>query len=223
MVASSRVKDLSGLYLIGLTGNIATGKSLVGRLLGELGAHVIDADAVVRDLQRKGTPVYAAIVAEFGAGASILTGDGEIDRARLGALVFSDPAALQRLEAIVHPAVSEEIEQRLAALQPPASGIRSLASDFRPVAVIEAIKLIEAGLSRRCHALWVVTARPEVQLDRLMRTRHMTEADARLRIETQPPQAAKVALADVLIENNGTLDELRALVVAHWSHIAPAH
>jgi dephospho-CoA kinase len=198
------------IYLIGLTGNIAAGKSLVGRMLGELGAHVIDADALVRGLQRKGTPVHAAIVAEFGEG--ILRPDGEIDRSELGALVFSDAEALRRLEAIVHPAVGKAIERRL-------SDLRLLTSDIRAVVVIEAIKLIEAGLHKRCNALWVVTARPELQLDRLMRTRRLSKADARLRIEAQPPQSEKAALADVLIENNGTLDELREQVKRHWENI----
>jgi dephospho-CoA kinase len=195
------------IYLIGLTGNIATGKSLVAQMLGELGAHVVDADALVHDLERKGTPVHAAIVAEFGAG--ILRPDGEIDRARLSALVFSDPDALHRLEAIVHPAVSVEIERRL-------SDLRSPTSDFRTIVVIEAIKLIEAGLHKRCNTLWVVTSRPEVQLERLRRTRGLSEADARLRIEAQPPQSEKAALADVVIENNGTFKALRAQIQQHW-------
>jgi dephospho-CoA kinase len=197
------------MYLIGLTGNIATGKSLVARILSDLGAHVIDADALVHELQRKGTPVWARIVGKFGE--EILRADGEIDRARLGALVFSDPEALHRLESIVHPAVGAEIEQQLSGLQPPAS-------DFR-VVVIEAIKLIEAGLRERCNALWVVTSRPEVQLERLMRTRGLSEVDARVRIAAQPPQSEKVALADVLIENNGTVEDLRAQVLHHWEQI----
>jgi dephospho-CoA kinase len=200
------------IYLIGLTGNIATGKSLVGRILGELGAHVIDADALVRDLQRQGTLVYAAIVAEFGP--NILRADGALDRDKLGAQVFSDPEALDRLEAIVHPAVGLEIERRLSDLQRarPTSALRT-------VAVVEAIKLIEAGLHKRCNALWVVTSRPEVQLERLTRTRGLSEADARLRIEAQAPQSEKAALADVLIENNGTLDSLREQVKRQWDQL----
>jgi len=196
-------------YLIGLTGNIATGKSLVARMLSDWGAHVIDADALVHELQRKGTSVWAGIVGEFGE--EILRADGEIDRAKLGALVFSNPEALHRLESIVHPAVGAEIERQLSDLQPPAS-------DFR-VVVIEAIKLIEAGLHERCNALWVVTSRPEVQLERLMRTRGLNEADAQVRIAAQPPQSEKAALADVLIENNGAVDDLRAQVFHHWEQI----
>jgi len=200
------------IYLIGLTGNVATGKSLIARMLRDLGAHVIDADAVAHDLERKGAPVYDAIVAAFGG--SILRADGEIDRAQLGARVFSDPQALRRLEAIVHPAVGKAIEKRLSDL-PRARPI----SDFRTVVVIEAIKLIEAGLHQRCDALWVVTCRPGLQLDRLMRTRGLNEADARLRIVAQPPQSDKAVLADMLIENNGTVDELGAQVKHHWEQI----
>jgi dephospho-CoA kinase len=196
-------------YLIGLTGNIATGKSLVAWMLSDWGAHVIDADALVHELQRKGTSVWAGIVGEFGE--EILRADGEIDRARLGALVFSDSKALRQLEGIVHPAVGLEIERRLSHLRLPTS-------DFQ-VVVIEAIKLIEAGLHERCNALWVVTSRPEVQLERLMRTRGLSEADAQVRIAAQPPQSEKAALADVLIENNGTVNDLRAQVLHHWGQI----
>ena len=197
-------------YLIGLTGNVATGKSLVARMLSELGAHVIDADALTHELERQGRPAYAAIVAAFGPG--ILRADGEIDRAQLGKLVFSDPKALRRLEAIVHPAVTAEIARQI-------SDLKSQTLDKRAVIVVEAIKLIEAGLHKQCDALWVVTCRPGLQLDRLIRTRGLSEANARLRIVAQPPQSEKAALADVLIENNGTLDELRAQVRHHWEQI----
>jgi len=197
------------IYLIGLTGNIATGKSLVARMLGDLGAYVIDADELVHELQRKDAPVWAGIVGEFGEG--ILRADGEIDRAKLGALVFSDSEALHRLESIVHPAVGAEIERQLANLEPPDQ-----------VVVIEAIKLIEAGLHKRCNALWVVTSRPGVQLDRLMRTRGLSEADAQVRIAAQPPQSKKAALADVLIENDTTVGDLRAQVERHWKRVQVA-
>lgn len=198
------------IYLIGLTGNVATGKSLVARMLSELGAHIIDADALTHELERQGKPVHAAIVAAFGPG--ILRADGEIDRAQLGKLVFSDPHALRRLEAMVHPAVATEVAREI-------SNLKSQTSNEQTVIVVEAIKLIEAGLHKQCDALWVVTCRPGLQLDRLVRTRRLSEADARLRIVAQPPQSEKAALADVLIENNGTLDELRAQVRHYWEQI----
>jgi len=199
------------MYLIGLTGNIATGKSTVAKLLAALGAHIIDADELVHQLERRGTPVYDAIVAEFGAG--ILQGDGEIDRARLAAQVFSNPVALARLEGVVHPAVGQEIERQISKLTTQNSQLKT------PVIVIEAIKLIETGRHTSCNALWVVTAPYEVQLERLMRTRHLTEAQARTRIEAQPPQSAKIILADVVIDNSGPLEHTRAQVIQHYSQI----
>ncbi len=202
------------IYLIGLTGNIATGKSAVARMLAELGAHVIDADALVHRLERRGTPVYEAIVAGFGEG--ILRADGEIDRARLGDHVFSDPAALARLEAIVHPAVGAEIEAQIASLSQSTEGG---AGDRPIVIVIEAIKLFEAGLHTRCQAVWVVTAPYPVQLERLMRTRGWSETEARLRIKAQPPQSEKIARADVVIDNSGNLEHTRAQVVEHYQAI----
>ena len=189
-------------YLIGLTGNIATGKSTVAKMLEELGATVIDADALVHELQRKGEPTYEAIVAAFGPG--ILDQAGEIDRKALGAIVFADAAQLRVLESIVHPAVLMESLRRLQAAE-------------TPVVVYEAIKLIEAGRAEMCDALWVVTARTEVQLERLMHDRHLSEAEARQRIEAQPPQSEKVKLATVVIDNSGALLETRQQVERAWA------
>jgi dephospho-CoA kinase len=191
-------------YLIGLTGNIATGKSTVARMLSDLGATVVDADALVHDLQRLGTPTYAAIVAAFGRG--ILDRAGEIDRAALGTIVFADPARLRALESILHPAVAVESRRRLAAAA-------------TPVVVYEAIKLIEAGRADICDAIWVVTARPEVQLQRLMHTRGLSEADARQRLSAQPPQAEKLQHATVVIDNSGTLDDTQRQVQAAFEAI----
>jgi dephospho-CoA kinase len=191
-------------YLLGLTGNIATGKSTVAKMLEDLGATVIDADALVHELQRQGTPVYDDIVAAFGPG--ILTGTGEIDRKSLGAIVFGDPDQLRRLEDIVHPAVLIESARRI--MEAPT-----------PVVVYEAIKLIEAGRADMCDALWVVIARPDAQLQRLMRDRQMSEAEARQRIEAQPPQAEKIRRAAVVIDNSGTLEETRQQVTAAFQAI----
>ena len=191
-------------YLIGLTGNIATGKSVVAHMLAELGAEVIDADALVHDLQRKGTPTYAAIVAEFGPG--ILRADGEIDRRALGAVVFADPTRLRALEAILHPAVLLESQRRIS-------------EAAANVVVYEAIKLIEAGRHTLCDAIWVVTAPRDVQIARLMRDRGLSEAEARQRIDAQPPPEEKLRYATVVIDNGGSLEATRAQVERAYAAI----
>jgi dephospho-CoA kinase len=191
-------------YIIGLTGNIATGKSTVAKMMEELGATVIDADALVHELQRKGTPVYDEIVAAFGPG--ILDRAGEIDRKALGSIVFADPEKLRALESIVHPAVLIESARRIAEAP-------------TPIVVYEAIKLIEAGRAEMCDALWVVTARSDVQLQRLMRDRRMSEAEARQRIAAQPPQREKIERATVVIDNGGTLEETQRQVTRAFQAI----
>ncbi len=191
-------------YVIGLTGNIATGKSVVLGMLKELGAKTIDADALAHELMRRGSPVWKAVVEEFGP--EILGPDGEIDRKRLGRIAFSDPAALRRLEELVHPAVI--------------AATRELIHRYEgKVVAIEAIKLIEAGMRSICDALWVVNCRKEQQLARLMAQRELSREEALLRIEAQPPQEEKVALADVVIDNSGSLEETRRQVEAEWSKI----
>jgi dephospho-CoA kinase len=191
-------------YLIGLTGNIATGKSTVAHMLVDLGAERIDADALVHDLQRKGTPTYERIVAEFGPG--ILREDGEIDRKALGAIVFGNPARLRALEAIVHPAVSDESQRRMSEAK-------------ADVVVYEAIKLIEAGRHTMCDAIWVVTAPRDAQIARLMRDRGLSEAEARQRVEAQPPPEEKLKYATVVIDNGGSLDDTREQVAKAYAAI----
>jgi len=191
-------------YVIGLTGNIGTGKSTVGRMLAELGARVIDADQVAHEAMRPGGPAFQAVLDAFGPG--ILGADGSIDRVRLGGIVFRDAAALKRLEALVHPAVIAEVDARIARAE-------------EPVVVVEAIKLIEAGMHRRYDALWVITAPRELQIARLMRERGLTEEEATLRVDAQPPQEEKAARADVVIVNDGGLDELWQRVEEEWSRI----
>jgi dephospho-CoA kinase len=190
--------------LIGLTGNIATGKSEVARLLAGLGARVIDADRVAHEVMRPGEAAYDAVVEAFGR--QILAGDGSIDRRRLGAIVFRDPEALRRLEAAVHPAIIAEVDRRIERAT-------------EPVVVVEAIKLIEAGMHRRYDALWVVTAPRPLQIARLVAARGLTEEEAALRVDAQPPQEEKAALADRIIANDGDLDDLRREVEAAWSRI----
>jgi dephospho-CoA kinase len=215
-----------GLYLIGLTGNIACGKSTIVAMLRELGASVLDADRVTHELQQPGERVYRQIVETFGPGI-LASPTGPIDRRALGAIVFSDPVALRRLEQIVHPAVHQRIEAWLAGvarhgdketdLLPLSPDL--LVSPSRPVAVIDAIKLLESGWKPVCDAIWVVTCSPEQQLARLMSTRGMAEAEARRRIAAQPPQADKLAQADIVIDNGGSLDETRRQVEAAWRAI----
>jgi dephospho-CoA kinase len=191
--------------VIGLTGNIATGKSLVGQMLARRGAEHIDADRLAHQAMARGTAPWARIVDAFGEG--ILGPDGEIDRARLGAIVFSAPDALARLERILHPDVIARTRARIA---------RSTAR----VVVVEAIKLIESGMVRAlCDALWVVTAPREVQIARLVAARAMCRQDAILRVDGQPPQADKVAQADVVIDNGGTIEDTHAQVARAWAGV----
>jgi dephospho-CoA kinase len=225
----------SDLYLIGLTGNIACGKSTVVAMLEELGARVLDADRVTHALQRPGEPVYARIVAEFGEKILAAPG-GPIDRRALGAIVFADPAALRRLEQIVHPAVHARIEAWLERVADQSDNLEAKNNDqvtrwhgdaviddsvtlSRPVAVLDAIKLLESGWRPICDAIWVVTCTPEQQVARLIATRGMSEAEARTRIGAQPPQADKVAQADVVIDNSGTLAATRRQIAAAWGAI----
>jgi dephospho-CoA kinase len=154
---------------------------------------------------RPGGPAYDAVVDAFGP--EILAGDGTIDRAKLGAIVFRDSHALRRLEAAVHPATIAEVGRRIAAAS-------------EPVVVVEAIKLIEAGMHHNYDALWVVTAPRLLQIARLVANRGLSEAEAALRVDAQPPQEEKAALADLVIVNDGGLDELREKVRAAWAQIA---
>ena len=196
------------MYLIGLTGNIACGKSTVVAMLQTLGAQVCDADAVVHAVQAPAGPAYQPIVDAFGTIILQHQRPGApIDRAALGRIVFGDPQQLRRLESIVHPLVREEIQLWLT----------EHINKQVDVAVIDAIKLLESGWKSLCHAVWVVTATPAQQLQRLVEQRGMSEADARQRIAAQPAQAAKVAQADVVIDNSAALAHTFAQVQAAWN------
>lgn len=191
--------------VIGLTGNIGVGKSTVTGVLAELGAVIIDADRVSHQVMEPGQPAYDQIIAAFGP--QIAPNGGPIDRFRLGQIVFADPQALARLEQIVHPAVFVRIQELLT-------------TATAPVVVIEAIKLLEAGLSiQLCDQVWVVTAPREQQIARLMANRGLSYDEAVLRIDAQPPQAEKVARADVVIDNSGALEATRAQVEQAWARL----
>jgi dephospho-CoA kinase len=192
-------------YVIGLTGNIATGKSMVGQMLAKLGAEHVDADLLAHEVMASGAPAWEQIVAAFGP--EVVAPDGEIDRHKLGAVVFADAEALARLERIVHPTVIERTRQLID---------RSTV----PVLVIEAIKLIESGMVvQLCDTLWVVIAPRDVQIERLMSLRGMSRAEAALRVDAQPSQETKVAHADVVIDNGGTRAATREQVERAWSQI----
>jgi dephospho-CoA kinase len=192
--------------IIGLTGNIATGKSTVLAYLRQKGAHIIDADKLTHRAMQPGGPAYDAIVAAFGR--DILADDGAINRAALGRVVFADPAALRRLEEIVHPAVFVLAQAELA-------------QTSAAVVIVEAIKLLEARrLLTLCQEVWVVTADPAVQLRRLVAERGMSEAEARQRMAAQSPQAEKVKQATRVIVNNGSPAALYAQLDAIWNELA---
>ena len=195
-----------GKYVIGLTGNIGTGKSVVRRMLEHLGAYGIDADALAQRTYARGAPGYKPVIDQFGKW--IVNHDGEIDRSRLGRLVFSDPQALAVLEGIVHPLVDQAIDFLVK-------------RSTQNVIVIEAIKLLEAGLDKKCDSIWVAYAPKDVQLARLTVRRRMTKADAFQRIEAQPPQELKAEAAQVVINNIASFDDTWRQVVAAWKTTMP--
>jgi dephospho-CoA kinase len=189
---------------IGLTGPIGCGKSTVAGWLGELGAHVIDADEVARQVTAPGSPELAAAVDEFGPG--ILRADGSLDRAALGRIVFADPEALARLEAIIHPAVRPRILEAIAAAERAGA----------PAVVIEAIKLVEGGLASLCDEVWLIVCSPEAQRERLT-ARGSDAADTAQRIAAQSDLADRLAPAATrVIDTSGTVEMVRREVTDAW-------
>ena len=193
------------LYLIGLTGNIACGKSAVLKMMAARGAFTIDADEVVHDLMKPGGTIYGPVVEAFGP--TILSSDGQIDRRKLGAIVFADRQQLHRLEEISHPHVRVEIT-------------RLISETTARVVVVDAIKLLENNLDEAMDEVWVVTCSPELQIERLMGRNNFSKEEAQLRINAQPHQAVKVARADVVIDNDGSLSQTEQQVEAAWQELA---
>jgi dephospho-CoA kinase len=190
---------------IGITGPIGCGKSTVAGWLGELGATVIDADRIARDVVDSGEPAFDAVLAAFGP--EVRGADGELDRAALGRLVFADPAALRRLEAIVHPAVRPRILAALVAAE----------TTGRPAAVVEAIKLVEGGLAGLCDEVWLVTCDRAVQRARVL-ARGAEPSDADARIRAQGDLAARLRpAASRVIDTSGSPAETRAAVAAAYA------
>lgn len=194
---------------IGLTGGIGAGKTVVARRFAELGALVVDADALARDVVAAGTPGLAAVVAEFGPG--VLRPDGELDRPALGRLVFGDEAARARLNTIVHPLVRRRAIELIAAA-PPGS-----------VVVQDVPLLVETGQAGRFDLVVVVEAPAEVRTERLARDRGMSADEVRSRMAAQASDAERRAVADVLLVNDGSPDELRAQVDRVWGERVLPH
>jgi dephospho-CoA kinase len=200
------VSNWPGKFVIGLTGNIATGKSVVRRMLEHLGAYTVDADALTHRAYAKGAPGYQQVVDHFGKW--LVNKDGEIDRGKLGQLVFSNPEAMGQLEAIVHPLVRQATEILIKRA-------------IQPVVVIEAIKLLDGDLRNVCDSIWVTNAPEEVQVERLVRKRGMSREQALERIHAQSAQSAKVAMANIVITNTGSYDALWKQVSAAWKEVVP--
>ncbi|GHJ98229.1 dephospho-CoA kinase [Streptomyces sp. NPDC003753] len=190
---------------VGLTGGIGAGKSEVSRLLVERGAVLIDADRIAREVVAPGTPGLAAVVEAFGE--DILTADGSLDRPRLGSIVFADPDKLAVLNSIVHPLVgarSRELETT---------------ADDDAVVVHDVPLLAENGLAPLYDLVIVVDASPATQLDRLVRLRGMTEEDARARMAAQAPREKRLEVADIVIDNDVPLEQLKQRVRDVWEEL----
>lgn len=188
-----------GLKVLGLTGGIGSGKSTVARLIAGLGVPVMDADQLSREVVEPGQPAHADVAAAW---PQVLDTEGRIDRKRLGAIVFADPAERARLEAIMHPRILALSEARFA----------DLAAKGHTLAFYEATLLVETGRYKDFDGLVVVTASPETQLERVLARGGLTEEQAQARIDAQLPLLAKVRVADHLIDNDGPLAETQAQV-----------
>jgi dephospho-CoA kinase len=193
-----------GKYVIGLTGNIATGKSVVRKMLEHLGGYGIDADALSHRAMAKSAPGYPLVVEAFGTW--VLDEEEQIDRNRLAKVVFSDPEALNRLESIVHPLVEHAVDLLIRRAK-------------QTVVIIEAIKLLETQLAPGCDAIWVVNAPETLQISRLMHKRELSEAASKQRIVTQSSQAQKLQAADVVIHNDGSFDHTWEQVQEAWAKL----
>ncbi len=195
------------MLVIGLTGGIASGKSTVAAVLRELGAPIVDADLVARQVVEPGMPALAEIAARFGP--DVIGADGRLDRKRMGERVFADPAARAIINSITHP--------RIAAAS--RAAVAELGAAGHPVAVYEAALLVENKIHLGIDGLIVVSAPPQVQIERLMERDAIDGEAAQARLSAQLPLADKVAVADWVIDNAGSLAETRAQVERAWAEI----
>ncbi|WP_295838991.1 dephospho-CoA kinase [uncultured Microbacterium sp.] len=194
--------------LVALTGGIASGKSTIASLLADRGAVIVDADAIVREVQAPGSPVLADIARVFGA--DVIADDGSLDRPALGAMVFGHPERLARLNALVHPAVRAESQRRFAA---------AFDDDPDAVVVYDVPLLAEARADDAWDTVIVAHAPAEVRVHRLVDNRGSSEADARARVGSQASDEERLALADVVIDTSSTMDATRRQVDDLWARL----
>lgn len=192
--------------IIGLTGNIATGKTVVRKMLGHLGAYTIDADSLTHRIMAKDGPAFQKIIDLFGK--FILDDQGNINRTKLGKMVFSDPEALAALESIIHPYVRKAVDYLIGRAS-------------QDVVVVEAIKLLESPLREKMDSIWVTVSSEDNQLTRLSRKRNMSAKDALQRMANQSPQSEKTEAADVVIHNDGGFEDTWNQVQAAWQELFP--
>ena len=192
----------------GLTGGIASGKSTVAAMFSELGARIIDADKISHEFLHSSSPVFPEIVSTFGSG--ILDRAGEIDRGRLGPMVFADPAKLQQLNAIVHPRIIQRVDERAR---------ECCAQDPAAVVFVDAALIYETGISGRYRKVIVAWCRPAQQVERLIAKSGMTCEEAEQRIASQMPAEEKRRRADFVIDCSGSLEETRRQVEALYPHL----
>lgn len=193
---------------VGLTGSIAVGKSFVSKALGEMGCHVIDADVLAREVVEPGSEGLAVVVGAFGD--EVLTREGRLDRARLGAIVFADAGKRELLNSILHPRIKETQDERLRRFEE---------MDPEGVAVVDAALMIESGGYRRFDKLIVVHCRPEMQLQRLIARDGLTPEEAARRIGSQMPQEEKLRYADYAIDTSGGFEETLARTRAVYEEL----
>lgn len=194
------------MKIIGLTGGIATGKSQVSSILSELGAMVIDADIVAREVVQKGLPAWQQLKDTFGE--EYFLSNGELNRRKLGQLVFSHPDELAKLNSITHPAIKAKIEERINDLK---------VQGYNGIVVVDAALLLEAGWETMVDQVWVVDAPMEKRIERIMKRDNLTRDQALSRINSQMSQQERIAKADKIIYNNSDIDSLREQVQRIWN------
>jgi len=200
------------LLIVGLTGGIASGKTEVDRQLERLGATVIDADQLARDVVLVGTPTYDTLVRKFGD--CVLGSDGCIDRAALAGIVFGDSEKRALLNSITHPAIFQEMIRRVR------ERADTLESGDVPAVVLDAALIVDAGVSGVFDLLMVVISDVETRVRRLVENRGMSPEEARARIASQAPDSKRTAIADIVIQNDGTVAELEEKVGGAWARVA---